>query len=202
VRSLPAEAQLAPAFGVSVADFDGDGREDLFLAQNFFPTEIGTLRFDAGVGLVLLGDGAGGFRPLAVQESGLVVRGDQRGAAVADFDGDGRVDLAVSQNGAATTLWRNTGGRVGVSVRLEGTAGNPRAVGARLRVIGEQSSGPVRMVTAGSGYWSTDGASIVMAAPTGTRELRVRWPSGAETTIPLAPGARQVVVREHVPARP
>src|SRR5204863_6494091 len=37
---LPAEAQYAPAFYAGVADFDGDGHEDLFLAQNFFPTEI------------------------------------------------------------------------------------------------------------------------------------------------------------------
>src|SRR5262249_29173263 len=35
-RPLPAEAQFAPAFGLAVADFDGDGHEDLFLAQNFF----------------------------------------------------------------------------------------------------------------------------------------------------------------------
>jgi hypothetical protein len=34
-RPLPAVAQLAPAFAAVVADFDGDGREDLFLAQNF-----------------------------------------------------------------------------------------------------------------------------------------------------------------------
>ena len=97
-RTLPAEAQRAPALGVSVADFDGDGREDLFLAQNLFPTEIATARLDAGVGLVLLGDGTGGYRALGVRESGVVIRGDQRGSAVADFDGDARPDLAVAQN--------------------------------------------------------------------------------------------------------
>ena len=50
---LPAEAQFAPAFYAGVADLDGDGHEDVFLAQNFFPTEIGTPRYDAGRGLVL-----------------------------------------------------------------------------------------------------------------------------------------------------
>jgi hypothetical protein len=69
-------------------DFDGDGREDLILAQNFFPTENATMRFDAGVGIVLLGDGQGGFRALGVREAGLVVRGDQRGSALADVDGE------------------------------------------------------------------------------------------------------------------
>jgi hypothetical protein len=35
-QPLPVEAQFAPAFGLAVGDFDGDGNEDLFLAQNFF----------------------------------------------------------------------------------------------------------------------------------------------------------------------
>ena len=50
---LPLEAQFAPAFYAGVADFDGDGHEDLFLGQNFFATEIGTPRYDAGRGLLL-----------------------------------------------------------------------------------------------------------------------------------------------------
>ena len=59
---LPVEAQFSTAFGVSVADWNGDGREDLFLAQNFFGVDAETSRQDAGTGLVLLGDGRGGFR--------------------------------------------------------------------------------------------------------------------------------------------
>src|SRR6185295_14699415 len=102
---LPLMAQVAPGFGVAVADFDGDGREDLFLAQNFSDTDIATPRYDAGVGVVLLGDGAGGFRAASVKESGIEMFGDQRGAAVADFDGDGRPDLVVGQNGAETKLY-------------------------------------------------------------------------------------------------
>jgi len=35
--ALPAEAQLAPAFAINVADLDGDGHEDVFLSQNFSP---------------------------------------------------------------------------------------------------------------------------------------------------------------------
>ena len=53
-HALPAEAQLAPASYAGIADFDGDGREDLFLSQNFFPTAVGLPRYDSGRGLLLL----------------------------------------------------------------------------------------------------------------------------------------------------
>src|SRR6185503_10778294 len=87
---LPAEAQFAPTFGVCVADFDGDGREDLFLAQNFFAFGVEDSRLDASRGLLLRGDGKGGFVAVPGQTSGIKVDGEQRGAAVADFDRDGR----------------------------------------------------------------------------------------------------------------
>ncbi len=194
-RALPTPAQLAPAFGAVVSDFDGDGWEDLFLAQNFFPTEINTMRFDAGAGLLLLGDGTGGFKPQTVQQSGIRVLGDQRGAAAADFDGDGRVDLAVSQNGAPMTLWRNGGGTPGVRVRLAGPAGNPLGLGAQLRVVSGSRRGPVRELHAGSGYWSMDAATTVLATPATATGIAVRWPGGAEEIVRLAPGQRAVEIR-------
>jgi hypothetical protein len=51
VVTLPAQAQWSPAFGVCIGDFDGDAREDVFLAQNFFGTDAETGRHDAGLGL-------------------------------------------------------------------------------------------------------------------------------------------------------
>ncbi|HMO66035.1 MAG TPA: VCBS repeat-containing protein, partial [Verrucomicrobiota bacterium] len=123
---LPPEAQRAPAFAVCVADANGDGHEDVFLSQNLFCVQPEAARMDAGRGLWLLGDGRGGLRGV---ESGVAVYGEQRGAALADFDGDGRVDLVVAQNGAATRLFRNTGATPGVRVRL--VPGVPQALPGR-----------------------------------------------------------------------
>ena len=195
---LPAEAQFAPAFYAGVADFDGDGHEDLFLSQNFYPTEIGTPRYDAGRGLLLRNRGDGSLEPVPGQVSGIAVYGDQRGAAFADYDGDGRVDLVVAQNGAETKLYHNEHARPGVRVRLVGGPGNPRAIGAALRVVYSQGpQGPLREVHGGSGYWSEDGAVQVLGVEQGRQPTGVwtRWPGGAETITTLASGAREITIR-------
>jgi hypothetical protein len=193
-RALPVEAQFAPAFAPVVADFNGDGNEDLFLSQNFSPTTVGNPRYDAGRGLLLLGDGKGALSAASGAEPGIVVYGDQRGAASADFDRDGRVDLAVSQNGAATRLFHNRGAKPGLRVRLKGAVNNPDAIGAQLRVQYGDRSGPVRAVTAGSGYWSQNGAVQVMGLSQTPTEISVRWPDGTTTNAPVRPGSVEVVV--------
>ncbi|NNM29187.1 MAG: VCBS repeat-containing protein [Akkermansiaceae bacterium] len=96
-KPLPLEAQLAPAFAAAVADFDGDGRLDAALAQNFFAVQIETPRNDAGRGLLLRGDGRGGFAAVPAGESGVVAWGEGRACAVSDFDRDGRPDLLMTQ---------------------------------------------------------------------------------------------------------
>jgi hypothetical protein len=178
-RVLPREAQFSPAFGISVADMDGDGNEDIFLAQNFFAVDGDTSRYDAGRGLWLAGDGKGNFRPVPGQESGIAAYGEQRGCAVCDFDGDGRVDLALTQNGAQTKLYRNVKASPGLRVRS--------GVGTVLRI----DNGPVREVHAGSGYWSHD--SVVQVIKPGA-QLTVRWPGGKTTTTKIPEGAREITV--------
>ena len=191
---LPMAAQLAPAFYAGVADFDGDGFEDVFLSQNFYPTAIGTPRYDGGRSLLLLGDGKGGLTPIAGAKSGLIVYGDQRGAAYADFNGDGRLDLVVTQNGAATRLFRNHGAKPGLRVRVKGLASNPFGVGTQLRIVYGNRMGPVREIDAGSGYWSQNGAVQVFGLAATPTAVWVRWPGGGEIRVPVPPGAKGIVV--------
>ena len=129
------------------------------------------------------------------EKSGLIVYGDQRGAAFADYDGDGRVDLAVSQNGAATRLFHNRGAKPGLRVRLQGPSSNPDGVGAQIRLVYGQKMGPVREVQAGSGYWSQNGAVQVFGMSSAPAGVWVRWPGGRVSTVPVAAGAREIVVR-------
>jgi len=194
-HALPSIAQAAPASGIVVADFDGDGHEDVFLAQNFFPTEIDTPRFDAGVGLVLLGDGKGGFQPLSVKQSGIAMSGDQRGAAAADYDADGRLDLAVGQNGGPTMLWHNREAKPGLRVRVDAGPDNPLGIGVQLRAIAGSVRGPVREIRAGSGYWSMDGATTVIARLSGLDSVWVRWPGGKSATVPVSATQSEITIR-------
>ncbi|MEK7676901.1 MAG: VCBS repeat-containing protein, partial [Verrucomicrobiota bacterium] len=196
-RVLPVQAQVAPAFGISVGDLDGDGNEDLFLSQNFFATQPETCRYDGGRGLWLQGDGRGGFQAVPGQVSGVKVYGEQRGCALADYDEDGRVDLAVTQNGAATKLFHNVGAKLGLRVRVKGPAANPLGVGAQMRLLFGTNSGPVREIHAGSGYWSQDSAVQVMGLAEAATAVWVRWPGGKTTTVDIPPGVREVIIDQN-----
>jgi hypothetical protein len=193
-RVLPLEAQIAPCFAVCVADYDGDGKEDIFLSQNFFAVNGDTSRYDAGRGLWLQGDGQGGFRAVPGQESGIKVYGEQRGAAVCDFDGDGRADLVVTQNGGETRLFHNVRGKPGLRVRLQGPARNPMGIGAVVRLKFGDRFGPAREIHGGSGYWSADSAVQVMSEPGVPTQIWVRWPAGLVVTANVPPSAKEVVL--------
>jgi hypothetical protein len=78
LEPLPTEAQFAPINAVLVDDFDGDGTTDLLTAGNFYGVRPIRGRYDASYGLLLRGTGEGRFRPVAIEESGLAMRGQVR----------------------------------------------------------------------------------------------------------------------------
>ena len=195
VVSLPLEAQLSPAFAVAVADADGDGAEDLFLTQNLFGVDLETSRYDAGRGLGLRGDGRGRVEAVPGQVSGVMVYGEGRGAALADYDGDGRVDLVVAQNRGATRLYRNRAARPGLRVRLEKLGSGEPVIGAVARLKFSERWGPAREVQAGSGYWSQNSSVLVLARPAQPTQLWVRWPGGATQFFPVPADSTEMTVQ-------
>ena len=94
---LPQAAQIAPINAIIAADLTGDGRLDLYCVGNSFGPEPTTGRFDGGLGVLLKGDGRGGFAALTPAESGLLVPGEARSAVVLP-GGDGpRLVVACNQ---------------------------------------------------------------------------------------------------------
>jgi hypothetical protein len=192
--SMPLEAQFSPAFYAGVTDFDGDGYEDIFLSQNFFATALIKPRSDGGRGLWLKGDGKGALNAVPGQVSGIKVYGEQRGAALGDYDRDGRVDLAVSQNGAETKLYHNVGGQQGLRVSLLGPPGNINGVGAMIRLVYGNGYGPAREVHSGSGYWSQDAMVQVMGVRGDLKGIWIRWPGGRILEVALPSGVMEITI--------
>jgi enediyne biosynthesis protein E4 len=187
---LPSEAQFSAAFSCAVADFDGDGHDDIFLSQNFFSSQPQTPRIDAGRGLWLKGDGTGNFRAVPGKESGIKVYGEQRAAALADFNKDGRIDIVISQNAGQTKLYKNISAKPGLRVRLMGNSDNPAGIGAIVQLEYREGKGPAREIHAGAGYWSQDSPVLVLGMTGQPDKIKVQWPGGkiTETKIPVNAG--------------
>jgi len=192
-RSLPTEAQWSPVTSVHVSDLDGDGLEDIFLSQNRFGGASGLTREDAGRGLWLRGRGDGSFQAVDASESGIFIEGEQRGAAIGDFNHDGRGDLAVGQNGGATMLYLNERAKPGLRVLLRGTSVNPAGVGAVIRLnYAGLPSGPAHVIQVGSGWGSCNATTPVLGQRRSPESLWIRWPGGKEQLVPIPIGAKQI----------
>jgi hypothetical protein len=81
MRRLPNEAQFSPIMGMIVEDVNGDGKLDLVAAGNKYGAEVETVRYDAGRGVCLLGDGKGGFIAMPPKKSGFFANGNLKSLA-------------------------------------------------------------------------------------------------------------------------
>jgi len=194
-RPLPLAVQFSPVFGIAVGDVNADGNEDLFLAQNFFGLKQNS-RYDAGRGSLLLGNGAGDFTQASAEQAGIIVEGEARAAAFCDYDHDGKLDLAVTQNSGATRLFHNNSDIRGLRIVLRGSAANPEAIGASVRLqYADLSFGPRHEVHAGEGYWSQAGGAVVLGRARQARALEVRSPGGTVDLVPLGGAGNEISVQ-------
>ena len=166
-------------WGNVFADLDNDGWEDLFTANSH------------------VNDLIEHFEPFVYLQPNTVFRNldgkferagrvgaprAYRGAAAADFDGDGRLDIVVSAQGEEARVYRNATRDSGswLAVRLVGTRSNRDALGAVVRA-GER----VRWVKSAAGYASSVRRPVHfgLGDAEGQVSVRVAWPSGAEQTV-------------------
>ena len=109
-----------------------------------------------------------------------------RGAAYADYDHDGDLDVIISTNNGPAYLFRNDGGNRNhwLNVRLIGTKSNRSAIGAVVRI--ESASGKQwNMVRSGSSYCSQSDLALTfgLGQDTKVNQLQVEWPSGAKQQL-------------------
>ncbi len=118
VHELPIWAQTAPINGMIVDDVDVDGNLDVLLVGNDFGNEVFSGRYDAFNGLVLLGDGKGGFEAVRTGESGFLVPGDAKSMASVITQNSQTIYLA-SQNRGRLTAHRSKSATVGKTTQPE-----------------------------------------------------------------------------------
>ena len=118
-----------------------------------------------------------------------------RGCGVADFNGDGRLDLAVLVLGARPELWQNEGAsdRRWLIVRLVGTKSNRDGIGARV-IVGNQ----VRTMTTAVGYASSSHAGVHFGLGTTTEvdRVEVHWPSGTRQIVEKVKTNQVIEIKE------
>jgi enediyne biosynthesis protein E4 len=194
-------ALSAPHSGWSVhfADFNNDGWKDVFSANSHVTDNVelfSSLEKYQEPNSVWLNRGDGGFIDgSAGAGAAFAVRRAHRGAAVADFDDDGRLDVVVSSLAGPAELRRDVspGASHWIRVELEGRKSNRDGIGARVRV-GRQ----VQTIAVSAGYASSSrcGAHFGLGANTGAVTIEVIWPSGVRQVVENAAPDRVVLVRE------
>lgn len=95
---LPRPAQLSPVFGMIADDFNADGNADVLLVENFFSPDGSVIRYDAGYGLLLLGDGNGAFTPTDFSSNGFQVSCDARSLVAVHLKESGRLQIVAACN--------------------------------------------------------------------------------------------------------
>jgi hypothetical protein len=174
-------------WGVGFVDFDADGWLDLFLVNGHVYPEVERVKTEAGYKqrkVVYRNLRNGRFGDITEQlGSPITVPKAGRGAAFADFDNDGDVDVVVNNVNDVPDLFRldRTGERHWVSLKLVGTKSNRSAIGALVRIVtgdGEQR----QEVRGGGSYYSQSDLRLNFGLGPSTTIDRVivRWPNGLE----------------------
>ncbi len=194
---------LSLAFGVFFFDYDLDGYQDILAANGHIEEEIGRVqpkvryrqppllfrnqsqrKFENASQSV----GASFQRPIVA-----------RGAAYADYDHDGDLDVLLTTNHGPAHLYRNDGGNANnfIRVRTTGAKSNRDGIGAIVRV--ESASGRQwSVVRSGSSYASQSDLAITfgLAKDATVAAIEVEWPSGAKDRVTNVAANQFVTIEE------
>jgi len=185
-------------FGVRFLDYDTDGDLDLLMTQGHIMDNVAELRQGASYpqpNLLFENDGRGTYRTPCPD---CLPTGIGRGLATGDMDGDGDLDVLITNSGGRPFLLDNVARRDGsaIGIRLEGRdESNRDGYGALVRWPAFGSTA-VRLVQAGGSYASSSDPRLLLAVPAGTRQqtVSITWPSGRVESVDLEASAYSRVV--------
>ncbi len=182
-------------WGCGLVDLDNDGWLDLLVAGGGVDTDQGMTN------RIFRNDG-GKFADVSL-ESGIGQGPSRlhRGCVFADFDRDGRIDVAVSSLDGPVELWFNRSPvRRWLQVKLKGTRSNRSAIGAQVTLktaAGQQ----VRCVNSSVGYASSSDLTLHFGMGNERHGvLEIQWPSGTIQNLGEVEGDQRLEVEEPLTA--
>jgi enediyne biosynthesis protein E4 len=193
---------LTLGFACFFFDYDLDGWQDIFVNNGHIENEIEKIQKRvkyAQPAHLFHNDGAGKFSD-ATPKVGPAFSAPRvgRGAAFADIDNDGDLDLLITTNGGPAVLLRSDGGtNHSLRLKLSGIRSNRDGIGAvvKAKYGADQQTMTVR---SGSSYLSA--SELILTFGVGNKsqvdELVVTWPSGQVDKLTNVPAGQSITIRE------
>ena len=190
-------------WGTGFHDFDKDGLLDLFVVNGHVYPEVRTAQIESAYeqrNLLFLNLPGERFDEVGRYAGpGMAPARVGRGAAFADYDNDGDVDVAVTNMNALPSLLRDDGSSTShwVGMRLIGVESARDALGARITLVAGDLT-QVREVKSGASYLSQSDLRVFFGLGTRPRvdRVEIRWPRGATQTFENLPVDRYTTIVE------
>jgi hypothetical protein len=190
-------------WGCGFFDFDNDGWKDLLLVNGHVFPEVERLKIDIHYkdrAILYRNNGNGSFTDISERAgAGILERHAARGAAFADYDNDGSVEVLINNQNEAPSLLKSARKPDGnwVILKLEGVTSNRSAIGARVHLTAGGRT-QIDEVRSGGSYLSQNDLRLHFGLGRATKidRLEIEWPSGTRQTERELEVNRVIRIRE------
>jgi hypothetical protein len=187
-------------YSANIADFDNDGWKDIFVSRGDVASPNMSVRILVNQQNTVFHNLNGKWEAMTA-EAGFSAEPARRhrGAAVGDFNHDGKLDLVVTAISSPAEIWMNDspGGNHWLELALKGTRSNRDGIGARIKIT---AAGKIQFneMTTACGYASSSAGPVHFGLGDAkvADEVEIRWPSGASQILRNIPADQVLQVKE------
>ena len=195
---------LSLTFGLFFYDYDLDGKPDIFLANGHVADDINHVQPKITYAMapkLFRNEGNKKFEEVSRKVGKTFQRPIvARGAAYADIDNDGDLDLLIMTNNGSAFLFRNDGGNQNHFIRIQtvGDQSNHDGIGTKITLELSDGKKQWSMVKSGSSYCSQSELPVTFGLGPNDKiaKIEVTWPSGRTDTLTNVEANQLLVVKE------